>query len=198
MLLVHNGHATQTKNIEVIDLARQYNVHINCFPPYCTHGLQPLDVAFMKPLSSYYDEAVRIWLRSHPRRVVTIHQIGTLFGGADLKAAAAITAVNGFRKTGIVPFNPEIFNDADFAGSNPIKNACDTNVPCQNETPLPGPSGLGGNRVVAQGSSGTPEASMVATSPAAATSQHRLVGHVSPSDILPIPHVARLQARGRK
>ena len=39
---------------------------------------------------------------------------------------------------------------------------------------------------------------MVPTSPAAATSQHRLVEHVSPSDILPIPHVAGFQARGRK
>ena len=138
--------------------------------------------------------------------MVTIHQIAALFGGAYLKAAAAITAVNGFRKTGIVPFNPAIFNDADFAGSNPteiacdtnVEVACDTNVSRQNETPLPGPSGLDANRVVPQGSRGTHEASMVATSPAAATSQHRLVEHGSPSDILPIPHVAGFQARGRK
>ena len=121
VLLVLDGHATHTKNIEVIDLARQHNVHIICLPPQCTHRLQPLDVAFMKHLSSYYDEAVRIWLRSHPGRVVTIHQIAALFDGAYLKAAAAITAVNGFRKTGIVPFNPAIFNDADFAGSNPTQ-----------------------------------------------------------------------------
>ena len=193
VLLVLDGHATHTKNIDVIDLARQHNVHIICLPPHCTHRLQPLDVAFMKPLSSYYDEAVRIWLRSHPGRVVTIHQIAALFGGAYLKAAAAITAVNGFRKTGIVPFNPAIFNDADFAGSNPTEIACETNVavacdttvPRQDETPLPRPSG-------------SHEASMVPTSPAAATSQHRLVEHVSPSDILPIPHVAGFQARGRK
>ena len=180
--------------------------NIICLPPHCTHRLQPLDVAFMEPLSSYYDEAVKIWLHSHPGRVVTIHQIAALFGGAYLKAAAAITAVNGFRKTGIVPFNPAIFNDADFAGSNPTEIVCDTNVevPCdtnvspQNEAPLPGPSGLDANRVARQGSSGTHEASMVATSPAAATSQHRLVEHVSPSNILPIPHVAGFQARGRK
>ena len=73
--LVLDGHATHTKNIELIDLARENNVHIICLPPHCTHRLQPLDVAFMKPLSSYYDEAVRIWLRCHPGRVVTIHQI---------------------------------------------------------------------------------------------------------------------------
>lgn len=29
-----------------------------CFPPHCTHRMQPLDVAFMKPLSDFYTEAV--------------------------------------------------------------------------------------------------------------------------------------------
>ena len=73
--LMYFGHAMHTKNIELIDLARENNVHIICLPPHCTHRLQPLDVAFMKPLSSYYDEAVRNWLRCYPGRVVTIHQI---------------------------------------------------------------------------------------------------------------------------
>ena len=33
VLLVLDGHATHTKNIDVIDLARQHNVHIICLPP---------------------------------------------------------------------------------------------------------------------------------------------------------------------
>ena len=34
------------------------------------------------------------------------HQIGNLFGDAYLRTGTAFTAVNGFKKTGISPFNP--------------------------------------------------------------------------------------------
>ena len=184
VLLILDGHATHTKNIALIDLARQNNVHIICLPPHCTHRLQPLDVTFMKPLSSYYNEAVRIWLRSHPGRVVTVHQIAMLFGGAYLKAATAIIAVNSFRKTGIVPKNPAVFNDADFAGSDPTDIDCDANIMDNPAT---------------QGTSGSQGERGVATSSAAASGHPNfLPGHVSPSDILPVPHVASFQMRGNK
>ncbi|XP_023312062.1 uncharacterized protein LOC111692338, partial [Anoplophora glabripennis] len=49
VLLLLDGHATHTKNIELIDVARENGVVIICFPPHCTHRLQPLDVSFMKP-----------------------------------------------------------------------------------------------------------------------------------------------------
>ncbi|XP_023312376.1 uncharacterized protein LOC111692555 [Anoplophora glabripennis] len=99
VLLLLDGHATHTKNIELIDVARENGVVIICFPPHCTHRLQPLDVSFMKPLSVYYDQAAIAWLRSNP---------------ACIQAAIMSTAINGFRKCGIWPFNPENFTDADF------------------------------------------------------------------------------------
>ena len=73
----------------------------------------------MHPLSQNYDEAMRIWLRNHPGRVVTIHQVASLFGIAYLKSATAQTAVSGFRATGISPFNQAIFTDDDFAAAEP-------------------------------------------------------------------------------
>ena len=36
-------------------------------------------------------------------------------GAAYLRAATSATAVNGFRKCGISPYNPDIFTDGDFA-----------------------------------------------------------------------------------
>ena len=119
ILLNLDGHSTHTKKIAVIDKARGSNIQILCLPPHCTHRMQPLDVTLMKPLSLYYDEAVRIWLRGHPGRVVTIYQISALFGTAYLRTATARTAVNGFSTTGIAPYNPGVFSDADFAGSEP-------------------------------------------------------------------------------
>lgn len=37
-----------------------------------------------------------------------------LFGEAYIKAATQMTAINGFRKCGIVPLDPNIFDDSDF------------------------------------------------------------------------------------
>ncbi|KAF2894666.1 hypothetical protein ILUMI_11508 [Ignelater luminosus] len=51
-----------TLNIEVIDLALRNGMIMLCFPPYYMHKLQPADVAFMRPLSTYNDHATTSWL----------------------------------------------------------------------------------------------------------------------------------------
>jgi hypothetical protein len=48
ILLLLDGHASHTKSLELINIARENGVILLCFPPHCTHRLQPLDVSFMK------------------------------------------------------------------------------------------------------------------------------------------------------
>lgn len=119
VLLLFDGHATHTKSLELIDKARDAGVILLCFPPHCTHKLQPLDVAFMKPLSLYYSDEVKKWLREHSKdhRVVTQFQIASLFGKAYLKASTMTTAISGFRATGIWPVDTNIFTEHDFLAS---------------------------------------------------------------------------------
>lgn len=116
VLLLLDGH---TKSLELIDKARDAGVILLCFPPHCTHRLQPLDVAFMKPLSLYYSDEVKKLLREHAKdhRVVTQFQIASLFGKAYLKASTMTTAISGFRATGIWPVDPKIFKEHDFLAS---------------------------------------------------------------------------------
>ncbi|KAJ8943765.1 hypothetical protein NQ318_011977 [Aromia moschata] len=114
VVLLFDGHASHTKNLEVIDLAREKGIILLCFPPHCSHRLQPLDVAFMRPLSLYYEDEVRKWLRMNPGKVVTLFQISTLFGQAFVNAVNMKTALKGFEKTGIWPTNEGIFSDSDF------------------------------------------------------------------------------------
>lgn len=71
----------------------------------------------MAPLNTYYGEGVRRWMRQHPGRRVTIYEVGELFGEAFIKSAIMQTAINGFRKTGIYPLNPEVFPEWMFAPS---------------------------------------------------------------------------------
>ena len=57
-------------------------------------------------------------MRRHNGRPVTEYQIAELFGIAYGKAATTANAVSGFRKTGKIPFNPDIFSDVDFVAAS--------------------------------------------------------------------------------
>lgn len=109
VLLLLDGHSTHTQNLDVINEARSNGVIILCFPPHTTHRLQVADVAYMKPLSTYYDQQITAWLRSHPGMVVTVRQVAEIFGKAFIQASTMATAVNGFKKCGIWPYNPTVF-----------------------------------------------------------------------------------------
>lgn len=117
VLLTLDGHSTHTKNMTLIDYARDNGVIILCLPPHTSHRLQPLDIALMKPLSGYYEEETRKWLRTNPGKVITLWQIASLFGSAYINAANMRTALRGFEKTGIWPVNPGVFKDEDFLPS---------------------------------------------------------------------------------
>lgn len=78
-VLLFDGHASHTNNLDVIEMARANNVQLIVFPSHCTHRLQPLDVSVFKSINLYYDKAVATWLRDHPGRIVTEDDIGELF-----------------------------------------------------------------------------------------------------------------------
>ncbi|XP_044749782.1 MFS-type transporter clz9-like [Coccinella septempunctata] len=114
VMLILDGHATHTQNLQLIDEARKYGVTIICFPPHTTHKLQPADVGFMRPLSIFYDQALTAWLRSSPGKVVSQFQVAELFGQAFIRAATMLTAINAFKACGISPYNPHIFTEDNF------------------------------------------------------------------------------------
>lgn len=72
----------------------------------------------MRPLSTYYDQQITAWLRSNPGMgVVTVRQIAEIFGKAFIQASSMSTAVNGFKKCGIWPYDSSVFSENDFAAS---------------------------------------------------------------------------------
>ena len=59
-LLLLVGHASHSKNLDAIKLARENGVHILSFPAHTTHRLQPKDVAFFKSLKSWFNIEIEI------------------------------------------------------------------------------------------------------------------------------------------
>jgi transposase len=118
VLLIMDGHTSHTRNLELIDKARENNVIILILPSHCTHRLQPLDISLFKSLNWYYDEETRTWLREHGGRAVAEEDIASIFNKAYGKAGTIKNAESGFRKAGIHPYNQNVFQPEDFLGAD--------------------------------------------------------------------------------
>ena len=55
---------------------------------------------------------------SHPGRRISTYDQAELFCEAYLQAATMRNAISGFASCGLWPFNPDIFQDKDFALTN--------------------------------------------------------------------------------
>ena len=64
------------------------------------------------------DVQVTVWLRNHPGRPVAERDLAEIFGIAYGKAATVVNAQSAFQKTGLNPYNPEIFTVEDFVSCN--------------------------------------------------------------------------------
>ena len=105
---------TSHKNIDVLTFTKENGIVIFCFPPHCTHRLQPLDVSFFGPLNTFYNQELYSWLKSHPGRTVTHQQVAGIFKEQYLRTATVKNVQSGFASTSIFPLNKNIFPDWTF------------------------------------------------------------------------------------
>lgn len=86
-------------------------------PAHTTHRLQPLDVAFFKPLNTYFGQAADKWMRSNPGDKITQYQVAQLVGEAYGKTCTIETAISCLKSTGIWPLDKNVFKDHEFAAA---------------------------------------------------------------------------------
>lgn len=127
VLLLLDGHNSH-KSLEVLEYAKENGVFLFCFPAHCTHRLQPLDVGFFAPLQTYYGQQIQTWLKQNPGRIVTHFQVAGLFNKAYLKAATSENAVHAFAKTGIYPFDNNVFEEWMFQPSSTTDKPIDEQI----------------------------------------------------------------------
>ena len=114
ILLILDGHVSHTGNLRAIELAAKHGVIMLSLPPHCSHRMQPLDLTYFKPLSTYFNQAIDKFMRTHPGSCVQPLNIAGLLDEAFKLASVVATAVKGFEKAGIWPPNRSVFSDADF------------------------------------------------------------------------------------
>lgn len=123
VLLLMYGHTTHSKNLEALCLAKENGIILLQLPGHTTNRIQPLDVSFFKPLSTYYIQSTEKWLRTNPEREVTQYQVAQLFGEAYERAAVIGNIVNGFGASGIWPINRNIFPEHMFEAADNLLTA---------------------------------------------------------------------------
>jgi len=116
VLLLLDNHGSHL-SIDAINFAKLNGVVMLSFPPHCSHKLQPLDRSVYGPLKKYISESQDGWLRSNPGKTMTIYDLPQVVADALPRAATPTNIVNGFKVSGIMPFNDNIFQDCDFAPS---------------------------------------------------------------------------------
>lgn len=56
-------------------------------------------------------------MTNHPAQRITIYDIAEIFGKAYVRTAAIDKAIKGFKTTGIVPIDPDVFSEEDYLPS---------------------------------------------------------------------------------
>ncbi|XP_057315530.1 uncharacterized protein LOC130656643 [Hydractinia symbiolongicarpus] len=182
ILLILNGHGSHL-DIEMIDMLVENQIHLYCLPPHTTNILQPLDVSIFKPLKVHFSKItdnLKLATMGHTVPLTVCKTNFTAIFKAAFEGSMGITIIkNGFRKTGICPFNPDAIdkerlmpdNSIDFISSAPNGNNTATST-----TPaVPGSStgasfnslhgGSFSTPVIPSTDASTPPPSSIATTP---------------------------------
>lgn len=127
-------------HISVINAAKSAGIILIALPPHTTHRLMPLDQNPFKFLKNEVSKQAGYWMANHPGQTIKIYDIAGLVGASWPKAMSKAAIEQGFRVTGIYPFNPEVFTDRDFAPSyvsdRPLPEEKASQSPgCHEETP---------------------------------------------------------------
>ena len=99
ILLIQDGHTSHT-SIDLIELARENNIHLLCLPPHTTHVLQLLDVGVFKSFKANFSKACTKYSK-YPGRVVTVDKLASLVAEAWPLSLTTVNVLSGFKKCGI-------------------------------------------------------------------------------------------------
>ena len=105
IILFVDGHKTHM-TLQTSVLCEDNGIILYLLPPNTTHILQPADVGPFRPMKHFWREEVVAFQRNNPGVLLQREDVAPLLERVLHKVAES-SIVNGFRKTGLHPFNVE-------------------------------------------------------------------------------------------
>lgn len=116
ILLLIDNHKTHV-GIQGLEFCKANGIVLLSFPPHCSHRMQPLDVGIYAPFKSKYATSCNDWSVANPGKTLSLRQVAHLVKLPFLNAFTPSNITKAFEKTGIVPFQSDVFTEDHFAPS---------------------------------------------------------------------------------
>jgi hypothetical protein len=108
----HNSHYTRS----FLEYAREHRIRILCYPSHSTHLYQGLDVVVFSVLKRSWSKFRDNFERETGGKVSKKNFLG-VYAKAHLEALSKKNIIAAFKKTGVVPFNPDVITETMLAPS---------------------------------------------------------------------------------
>lgn len=127
VLVVLDNHESHY-DIHVINFCKENGIILLTLPSHCSHKMQPLDLCCFGPFKMHYNRAVDEWMLNNPGIPMNIYNIADVVGKAFPLAFTPSNIIKSFERSGIHPFNSNVFDDSDFLSSYVTDRPQDTSV----------------------------------------------------------------------
>ena len=133
----HGLHGTNATHLsfELLTLAKEEGIHIILLTPHTTNVLQPLDVGLFRPLKvnlSKLTDGLKLLSITRNYKTLDKTNFTAVVKEALDKTICLATIKNGFRKTGIYPYNPKVIDKTRLIPTLPLQSS---NLPESIESP---------------------------------------------------------------
>lgn len=117
-ILIFDG-ASSHLDVTIAEKAELLQIELLCLPSNTTHELQPLDKSVFRSFESHWDQELLDYWDQHPDRRLNKERFSDIFTPVWGKCMTISNVCNGFKATGIYPFNKNVIPEYAFAPSLP-------------------------------------------------------------------------------
>lgn len=115
-LLIFDG-AKCHLDFTIVEEAEKCGITLYCLPSNTTHELQPMDKSVYRSFEHHWDQELIKYVSQHPQRTLNKTSFNVILSQVWPKCMTINNISNGFRATGLYPYNQDVIPEEAFAPS---------------------------------------------------------------------------------